>query len=173
MKIFGPRTPWADGIRPDGADVDVAISTRSSHDENDVRDAILDDATRFSGASIALILANTNNFPILYSTHGDVVTDGTEQNVYIENAPAGVWAPKWCKIDCTNHTVAETIRVKVYYRNASGGAWVLQSNTQYPGLIDPQLLEISLEENRYGLWISIEKEAGNNRTYPYSMYYEA
>lgn len=33
-------------------DIDVAISSRSSHVPNDVRDAILDDATRFSGANI-------------------------------------------------------------------------------------------------------------------------
>ena len=40
--------------------VDVAVSTRSSHTANNVRDAILADSTPFNGADVATILTDTN-----------------------------------------------------------------------------------------------------------------
>jgi len=57
----------------------------------------------------------------LTETGGTLTTDGTEQDVYINNAPAGLYTPKLCAIDFTNSQAGETIIVRVYYRLKSGG----------------------------------------------------
>ena len=61
---------------------------------------------------------------ILEETGGTITTDGTEQNVYINNAPAGVYKPLWFNINLTPMTVAETVVIRTYHRNVAGGAWV-------------------------------------------------
>jgi len=119
------------------------------------------------------IEAVTSALPTLSETGGTVTTDGTEQNVYINATPLGVYNPICVRIDCTAHTAGETIVIRTYYDIAPGGAGLLLHDTlTYAGAIDPPILTISLDPNRYGVRVTIEKTAGANRAYPWESLYE-
>ena len=124
-------------------------------------------------ANVDDVLAVTNALPTLSETGGTLTTDGTEQNVYINAAPLGVFNPICVKIDCTAHTAGETIVIRTYYDIAPGGAGLLLHDTlTYAGAIDPPIITISLDPNRYGVRVTIEKTAGTNRAYPWEALYE-
>ena len=108
----------------------------------------------------------------LTETGGTVTTDGTEQNLYINNAPAGVYSPKIVQIDFTNHTATETVIIREYYRIASGGALIQIDEETFAGVQDPLLKNVELEENRYGTRVTIEKTVGTNRDYDYEAVYK-
>ncbi len=109
---------------------------------------------------------------ILEETGGELTTDGTLQNVYINNAPAGVYAPKWFTLDFANQTVTETIRILVSYRIAPGGPWVIDDRETIVGVPVSAGISIQLHETRYGIRITVEKTAGTNRAYDWTVFYE-
>jgi len=124
-------------------------------------------------ANVDDILAVTSALPTLAETGGTLTTDGTEQNVYINAAPLGVYNPICVKIDCTAHTAGETIVVRTYYDIEPGGAGLLLHDTlTYAGAIDPPIITIDLDPNRYGVAVTIEKTAGTNRAYVWEVFYE-
>ncbi len=128
-------------------------------------DAILED----TGA----IREVTDSEAILTEAAGQITTTGAEQVLYTEETPAGIFEPRSCKIDMTNQTAAETVDIKVYYRIAVGGNMILQSNTTFAGAQDPDLINISLEPNRYGIRITIQNTAvGVHRAYDWEVFYE-
>lgn len=108
----------------------------------------------------------------LAETGGTITTDGNEQDVYINNAPAGVYAPKGIKIDFTNQTAGETVVVREYYRVKSGGNFILADEVSFAGAQDPELITVDLEENRYGIKVTMEKTAGANKDYDYEAVYK-
>lgn len=108
----------------------------------------------------------------LTETGGTITTDGTEQNVYINNAPAGVFAPRIVQIDFTNQTAGETVVVREYYRIISGGNLIMQDEVTFAGVQDPLLKNVGLEDNRFGVQITIEKTVGVNRDYDYEAVYK-
>ena len=108
----------------------------------------------------------------LTETGGTISTDGTEQDVYINNAPAGVYTPKILKIDFTNHTAGETVVVRTSYRIKAAGNLIKQIETTYAGVQDPLLINIDLEDNRYGIKVTIEKTGGANRDYDWEVVYK-
>ena len=109
---------------------------------------------------------------ILEETGGTLTTDGTEQNVYINNAPAGVYEPRWFNINFTNHTVTEAVTIKVYYQTADGGGWVQDDSQSFVGVPVNLLISVALKPNRYGCRVTAEKTAGTNRTYVWEVFYE-
>ena len=114
----------------------------------------------------------TDSEAILTEVAGQITTDGNEQTVYVAENPAGIFEPRCCKIDFTNHTATETVIIRVSYRIALGGNLILQSETIFAGAQDPDLMNIELEPNRYGFRITIEKTAGTNRAYDWEVFYE-
>jgi len=130
------------------------------------------DAVADIQADVDAIREVTDSEAILTEIAGTITTDGTEQTVYTAETPAGIFEPKTCKIDFTNQTAAETVVIKVYYRIAVGGGMVLQSNTTFAGAQDPDLINIDLEPNRYGIRITIEHTVGqDNRAYNWEVFY--
>ena len=119
-----------------------------------------------------LVVGIIAQFLTLIEAGGTVTTDGTEQNVYINNAPAGVYYPKRVKIDFTNHTATETVILREYYRVKSGGNLIKADEVAYVGVQDPALIVIDLKENRYGVKVTMEKTVGTNRAYDYTSTYE-
>lgn len=109
---------------------------------------------------------------ILEETGGELTTDGTLQTMYINNAPAGVYAPKWIIIDFANQTVTETVRILVSYRIAPAGPWVVDDRETIVGVPVNAGISIELKENRYGVWVTIEKTVGTNRAYDWTVFYE-
>ena len=117
----------------------------------------------------------TDAEPVLEETGGSIITDGTEQDIYINNAPAGVFRPVCVKIDFTNQTATETVVIKTYYRISpvAGSALILQDTVTYAGVVSPELINIDLEPNRYGVWVSIQNTAvGVHRAYDWEVFYE-
>ena len=124
-------------------------------------------------ALIDTIEAVTSALPTLAETGGTVTTDGTEQNVYINATPLGVFNPICVKINCTNHTAGETIVIRTYYQITAGvPARILEDTQTFVGLISPELLKVDLDPNRFGVSVTIEKTAGANRAYPWEVFYE-
>jgi len=163
-----------DDIETDVATVDGVVDD-ILNDTVDIQSTVNDIETDVAvvDANVDTILAVTNALPTLSETGGTVTTDGTEQNIYINTAPLGVFKPICALIDCTAHTAGETIVIKTYYDVAPGGAGVLLADTlTFAGLISPEILMIDLKPNRYGVKITIQKTVGTNRAYPWEVFYE-
>ena len=109
---------------------------------------------------------------VLEETGGELTTDGTEQNVYINNAPFGVYTPKWFTMDFANQTVTETVIIRTYYRIAPAGPWVVDDRETIVGVPVNAGISVELKDNRYGVRITIEKSAGTNRAYDWTVFYE-
>lgn len=139
-----------------------------------LQDAVddLDDDVVLVQEDVNAIREVTDSEAILTEVADTITTDGTEQIVYTEENPAGIFRPICFKIDMTNHTGTETVDIKVYYRIIAGGNRILQSNTTFAGAQDPDLINVDLEPNRYGIRITIEKTAGTNRAYDWEVFYE-
>ena len=127
-------------------------------------DAILEDTNA--------IREVTDAEPVLEETGGTLTTDGNVQTMYINNAPAGVFRPVCLKIDMTAHTITETVVVRTNYRIIPGGNLIEQDEATFAAAQDPDLKNIDLEPNRYGIQVTIEKTAGTNRAYPWEVFYE-
>ena len=109
------------------------------------------------------LFAMVNAILTLTETGGTVTTTGpgTEDVIYINAAPAGVFEPAVVQIDFTNQTAAETVVVRVYYRiNPTVVAMVLKDEVAFVGLQDPELKNVDLEPNRFGVQVTIENTAG-------------
>ena len=109
----------------------------------------------------------------LYETGDTLTTDGTEQTLYVNEAPSGVFDPICVMIDFTAHTAGETVTIKVYYRIKSGGDYILLDEEEFIGAQDPDLILTELEPNRFGIKVTIEKTAGTNRAYDWEVHYYA
>jgi len=152
---------------------------RNPADLQPVLDILGDFATTLADAiteiaeDMETISAIVNALPTLAETGGTVTTDGTEQNVYVNNVPLGVFEPRCVKIDCSNQTAGETIVIRTYYQIAAGvPAPILQDTLTFVGLISPELINIDLGPNRFGVWVTIERTAGVARAYPWEAFYE-
>ena len=114
----------------------------------------------------------TDSEAILTEVAGQITTDGTEQTVYTEENPSGIFRPICAKVDFTNHTAGETVVLRVYYRIALGGAFVRQDATTFAGVPADLLINTDFEPNRYGIRFTIEKTVGTNRAYDWDVFYE-
>ncbi len=114
----------------------------------------------------------TDATPVLTETGGTVTADGTEQSVYINNAPAGVYKPICVKVDFTNHTATETVVLRTYYRIAAGGGWLQDDEVEYVGIPTVPLINVELLPTRFGIRVTLEKTAGTNRDYLWEAFYE-
>ena len=136
-----------------------------------VIDAV-EDGVRACEAAEASVVSLEAALLTLTETGGTIATDGTVQDVYINNAPASVYTPKILKIDFTNHTAGETVVVRISYRIKTAGNLIKQIETTYAGVQDPLLINIDLEDNRYGVKVTIEKTGGANRDYDWEVVYK-
>ena len=125
-------------------------------------------------ATVAGITAIVNALPVLAETGGTITTDGTEQNVYINARPVGLYNPICVKIDCTNQTAGETIVIRQYAQVNPIFVFdrILQDELTYVGLISPELIVIDLEPNRFGIAVTIERTGGVARDYIWEVFYE-
>ena len=118
------------------------------------------------------ILAVTNALPILEETGGTFTTDGTEQNLYINNSPTGVYRPVSLNINLSNHTAADTIQIRTLVRNAAGGALVQRDILSLAGALDSDSVDIDLPPSRFGIQITAQLTAGTNYALTWEVFYE-
>lgn len=106
----------------------------------------------------------------LTETGGTLTTDGTEQDIFISNSPLGVFHPLKVMVDFTAQTDPETVVIRTYYRIKDGGSLIKKDEVTYAGVQDPELINIELEPNRFGIQVTIEKTAGTNRAYDWCAF---
>ncbi|KKK88097.1 hypothetical protein LCGC14_2746630, partial [marine sediment metagenome] len=131
---------------------DIGLLSDIADLQSDIDD--LTDAVTALQADVDAIEAIVVAEAILEETGGTLTTDGTLQTVYINNAPPGVWAPKWFNMDFANQTVTETIRLIVSHRIAPGGPWVIDDRETIVGVPVNAGISIKLKENRYGVRVT-------------------
>ncbi len=123
-------------------------------------------------ANVDAIRVITDAEGILTEAGADLTTDGTEQNVYINNTPAGVFEPRLFQVDFANQTVAETLVIRTYYRHVAAGPWVRDDIYPVVGVPVNALISVPLKSNRFGITVTLELTAGTNRVYPWTVFYE-
>ena len=109
----------------------------------------------------------------LYETGDTITTDGTEQTLYVNESPSGVFDPVCVMVDFTAQTATETVVLKIYYRMKSGGNYIKFDDEDYIGAQDPDGQIINFEPNRFGVKVTIEKTGGTNRAYDWEVHYYA
>ena len=115
----------------------------------------------------------TDATPVLEETGGTITSDDSEQDVYINNAPEGVYVPNYVSIDFSNNTVAQSAVIKQYRRYKTGGDWILiDESDPIVGLPDPAGIDIELKPNRYGIKVTLDV-TGASKTYDWTAFYKA
>lgn len=138
----------------------------------DSLEALRDYLAAFIAGDVATILALLNAILVLTETGGTVTTDGAEQDVYINNAPAGVFSPKKVKIDFTNQTAAETVIIRYSERFRAGGGWILIEALTFAGVQTEPGKYVELEPNRFGVRVTMERTAGGAIDYDWEALYK-
>ena len=125
-------------------------------------------------ADVTDILAVTNALPTLTTNLGATTTTviDTEYNLYINNAPLGVYKPILLKVWLLGHQATETVIFRTFYRLADGGVWVEEDTVTLVGLSDEGFINIDLNPTRWGVQTTIERTAGTAREYPWEVFYE-
>ena len=125
-----------------------------------ISDKIADLITRTKGLDNIYDLVNA----ILDLTPYEVTitpTDGTDNIVYQNDAPASVFNPKTCQIDLSNMAAGDTVVIKVSYRIKSAGSYIMEDTKTYnDAQSDPKLKTIRLNPNRRGVKITLAQTAG-------------
>jgi len=109
----------------------------------------------------------------LTESSGTVTTTGpgTEDNVYINNAPAGVFKPILVILDTSDLAGGETVTVRTYYRIRAGGtARLMGVPVIFAGVQTEPHKDIELRPNRFGIVVTIEGTAGV--VYDWEVHYE-
>lgn len=108
----------------------------------------------------------------LTETGGTLTADGTEQNIYLNNSPSGLYEPRCILIDLDNMAAADgdEIEIKVSYRIKPGGDLKLLDYKSYSGddgglANGRKLIEIDLWPNRFGVQVTLKQTAGVNKDY--------
>jgi hypothetical protein len=117
---------------------------------------------------------NLVNAMLVLTETGSTVTTtgpGTEDNVYVNDDPSGVFEPVKVQIDFFEQTAAETVVIRTYYRIKSGGTPRLKSEVTFAGVVSPPLKNIELEPNRFGIVVTIERTAGIAKDYDWCVFY--
>ena len=110
---------------------------------------------------------------VLTETGGVVTATGllTEDNVYINNAPAGVFKPVLVTIDMSDLAVGEVATIRVRNRIEAAGALELKGPPViFAGVQAEPLKDIELTPNRFGVQITIEATAAV--VFPWEVHYE-
>jgi hypothetical protein len=114
----------------------------------------------------------------LQETGGSVTTDGTEQTLYINNAPLGIFRPVVLYVDLDAMLLGDTTVFRVYYRIAAGGGLQLIDYSSYAGADGGlanslKLIAIDLGPVRYGVMVTIQRTVAGDRAYPWEVFVEA
>jgi hypothetical protein len=114
-----------------------------------------------------------NALLLLTETGGTLTADGTEQTVYINDAPSNTFEPVKVQVDCTNMALGDVVVLRLYYRIIFGGNLIKKDEVTLNGAQDPELKNIELEPNRYGIQVTLEQTAGTNRDYDWATFYRS
>ncbi len=135
-----------------------------------------------NGVSFAEVIRYINDLVVamytLQETGGTLLADGTEQNVVIVNAPAGVFKPLTIAIDLDNMAGGDTTVIRCYSRITLAGGLQQVDYLSYTGadgglLNGTKVIYITLPPNRYGFSVTLQQTAGVNRNYGWEYFFES
>lgn len=127
---------------------------------------------RFGLATLGNIFNIVNAILVLTETGGTFTTTGAEDNMYVNDAPSGIFEPICVKVDLSNQAAGDTTVLRTYYRIVDGGVITLQDQLTLVGIQLPQLINIDLEPNRFGIQTTIELTAGANFALTWEVCYK-
>jgi len=168
--------------------LDVAVSTRSSHSAADVWAVTTRTLTGLTGQPRIDLLGEDASFEAGTGTRkgyidrlaaieafdtpieGSVAMDGTEKNVVLDEVTGN--PPRFLEgyIDLTPMQSGDTIIVRQYMKIASAGDYVKYAEETYSGAQSLPLLYITTKSGRYGIKITAQQTAGTNRTLTYQFF---
>ena len=98
----------------------------------------------------------------LSETGGTLTTDGTEQTVYVNTTPAGVFEPNVLQIDMTDLVLGLTVVVRTFAQIRPGGALIPEDELTFVGPVPAtqRLKRITFAPNRYGVEATLEQTVG-------------
>ena len=104
----------------------------------------------------------TNAGLTLTETGGTLTTDGTEQTIWVQTTPMGVFKPLTFLLNTTALALGDTIVIRTFYQIVPGGALVPSDEVTFAGPSPPaqRLKEFILKPNRYGVEITLEQTVG-------------
>jgi hypothetical protein len=168
--------------------LDVAVSTRSSHTVADIWnyttrtlssltgqpriDLLGEDASFEAGTGTRKSridrLANIEAFdtPI----EGTLTVDGTEQNIVLDEITGNPSRYLEGYIDLSNMASGDTIVIREYMKIKSDGGYVKYAEETYSGAQTLPLLHILTKPGRYGIKITLQQTAGTYRNFPYQFF---
>lgn len=151
------------------AAIDAKIGTNTDPAGTTTLFAYLASLLASGGATFAIV----NALLMLAETGGTVTltAPGTEDNVYINDAPAGVFKPLLVTIDLSDLALGEVATVRTRYRIAPGGALELKgAPVIFAGVQAEPLKDIVLQPNRYGIQVTLDGTTGV--VVDWSVFYE-
>ena len=102
--------------------------------------------------------------------NGILLSTAAEQNVYVNDGPAGSYKPIVVKIDLDLMVGGDTIVIRLYDRLTPGVAWWLTDYRSYTGA-DGGLLNgvtciyVTMQPNRYGARVTLQRTGGADHNY--------
>jgi hypothetical protein len=168
--------------------LDVAVSTRSSHTAADVWAVTSRTLTSLAGQPRIDLLGEDASFEAGTGTRkgyidrlaaieafdtpieGTVAMDGTEKAVVLDEVSGNPSRFLEGYIDLTPMASGDTIVVRQYMKIASAGNYVKYAEETYTGAQSLPLLYITTKSGRYGIKITAQQTAGTNRTLTYQFF---
>ena len=103
--------------------------------------------------------------PTLSETGGVLTTDGNVQVLWIANSPMSTFEPRVLYIDLDDMVALDSLDIRVYYRIAPGGAFILYDMANYLGADGGlangvTMIAIEFLPCRYGVEVTVQQTVG-------------
>jgi hypothetical protein len=168
--------------------LDVAVSTRSSHSASDVWAVTTRTLTSLAGQPRIDLLGEDASFEAGTGTRkgyidrlasieafdtpieGSVTMDGTEKDVVLDEVTGNPQRFLEGYIDLSQMASGDTIVVRQYMKIASAGSYVQYAEETYSGEQSIPLLYVTSKSGRYGIKVTAQQTAGTYRTLGYQFF---
>jgi hypothetical protein len=168
--------------------LDVAVSTRSSHSAADVWAVTARTLTSLAGQPRIDLMGEDSSFEAGTGTRkslidrlasmeafdtpieGSVTMDGTEKNVVLDEVSGNPSRFLEGYIDLSPMASGDTIVVRQYMKIASAGNYVKNAEETYSGAQSLPLLYIVTKPGRYGIKVTAQQTAGTYRSLTYQFF---
>jgi hypothetical protein len=168
--------------------LDVAVSTRSSHTVADIWGYATRTLTSLAGQPRIDLLGEDASFEAGTGARkaridrldkieafddpieGSVAMDGTEKTVVLDEVTGNPQRFLEGYIDLSPMASGDTIVIRQYMKITATGAYVKYAEETYSGAQTLPLLYITTKSGRYGIKITAQQTAGTNRTLSYQFF---
>jgi hypothetical protein len=165
--------------------LDVAVSTRSSHTVADIWGYSTRTLTSLAGQPRIDILGVDASFEASTGARasridklaafdtpieGTVTMDGTEQNIVLDEISGN--PPRYLEgyIDLTPMAAEDSVTIRQYMKIAATGTYVKYWEETYTGAQPIPLLYVVTKPASYGIKITMQQTAGTYRTFTYQFF---